>query len=299
MANFKQLLLIGVLALAVCGNGHAADGEKPIESLQPSAWAARGFVPPVGEPQCIDLDTGSLNEAGLKRICEEAKLGNANAQHNLGQLFFLARDAEESHADEAYKWFSLAAEQKLPASQYALGLMHFYGLGIVGDRRLAMSWMTKAADNGHMNAQYLLGLHYASPMRGAEKHMDDATKWLRLAAAQGHDLAQEVLTNILKRMAVSPTVESGPMVEYDVKISHAACAEDFDINNPKSYANPDRQFTWNDVRAKKSNKYTYFALSDLIRAIQESHEKYAGSMETCLRGLASVSGAGHVKFDAR
>lgn len=231
--------------------------------------AARGFVSSEGVPKCIDEVVEFSDDEELKIICEAAKRGNAQAQHNLGQLLFLTHGAEVQDYDEAYKWFSLAAEQNLPVAQYAIGLMHYYGIGIVGNYSLAMKFLLRAANNNHMNAQYMLGLIYASSIRETVKNTDEATKFLRFAAVQGHRLAQEVLTNILKRSTLNSGIDGVPLIEYDAEISYAACSEDFDINNSTYLANSDREIVLNEPASGKSNKFRHFTKLDLNSALNE------------------------------
>lgn len=294
----KTVLLIEIFAFAVCGNVRAENDERSHKLLQPSAWAARGFVSPEGAPKCIDEVVEFSIDKELKIICEAAKRGSAQAQHNLGQLLFLTQGAEVQDYDEAYKWFGLAAEQNLPVAQYAIGLMHYYGIGIVGDYSLAMKFLLRAANNNHMNAQYLLGLIYASSIRETVKNTDEATELLRLAAAQGHRLAQEVLTNILKRSALNSEIEGAPVIEYNVEISLAACSEDFDVNNPRYSANSEREIVLSDPALGKADKFRHFTKLDLNRALNEGYEKYVGLMEVCFSSLARRQGPGYVKLNS-
>lgn len=298
LIKVKAVLLIKIVAFAVCGNVRAEDDERSHKLLQPSAWAARGFVSPEGAPKCIDEVVESSIDEELKIICEAAKRGNAQAQHNLGQLLFLMHGGEVQDYDEAYKWFSLAAEKNLPDAQYAIGLMHYYGIGIVGDYSLAIKFLLRAANNNHMNAQYMLGLVYAGSIREAVKNTDEATKFLRLAAAQGHRLAQEVLTNILKRSALNSGIEGAPVIGYNVEISYAACSEDFDINNPKHSANSEREIVLRAPTFGKADKFRHFTKLDLNHALNEGYEKYVGLMEVCFSSSARRLGPGYVKVNS-
>ena len=51
---------------------------------------------------------------------EKAKLGDSEAQYELGKLYFNGRGVEKSYT-EAFKWYKKAAEKGLPAAQYSLG----------------------------------------------------------------------------------------------------------------------------------------------------------------------------------
>ena len=58
-----------------------------------------------------------------------------------------------------------------------------------------VNWYYKAADQGHANAQYKLGLCclYGN---GVIKDEKIAAQWLQLAASQGHIDAQKALKNM-------------------------------------------------------------------------------------------------------
>jgi uncharacterized protein len=71
--------------------------------------------------------------------------------------------AGESSRDraEAARWFRKAAEQGHVDAQYNLGDAYYYGQGVPQDYAEAAWWYRKAAEQGHASAQHDLGyLHY-------------------------------------------------------------------------------------------------------------------------------------------
>jgi TPR repeat protein len=56
----------------------------------------------------------------------------------------------------------------------------------------AFKWFRKAAEQGHSIAQVDLGLMYLRG-EGITKNPDEAVKWFRLSAEQGNDIAQSHL----------------------------------------------------------------------------------------------------------
>ena len=60
--------------------------------------------------------------------------------------------------DEAAKWFRKAAEQGHAESQFDLGLLYTNGEGVDKDHKEAVKWLRKAAKQGHVNAQKLLNV---------------------------------------------------------------------------------------------------------------------------------------------
>ena len=71
--------------------------------------------------------------------------------------------------------------------QYCMGL-ELYGK----DDAQAARWFRKAAEQGHVDAQYMLGDCYCYG-KGVPLDEDEAEKWFRKAAEQGHTLAQDML----------------------------------------------------------------------------------------------------------
>lgn len=131
--------------------------------------------------------TGNINTA-LRELHARAVAGDADAQLNMGGVFFRGQDVEQDYAEGA-KWFRLAALQSHPQAQFNLGMMYDLGLGAAQDHTEAVKWYRLAAGQGLALAQLNLGVAYATG-QGVLKNELDAAKWLRLAADQGEAQAQ-------------------------------------------------------------------------------------------------------------
>ena len=79
-----------------------------------------------------------------------------------------------------------------PEGQYNLGVMHAKGQGVPKDGEEAVKWYRLAADQGHAQAQYNLGGMYFKG-EGVAENGKEAVKWFRLAAEQGHVGSQHFL----------------------------------------------------------------------------------------------------------
>lgn len=66
------------------------------------------------------------------------------------------------------------------------------GLGIPKSKSRAKVWYRRAADQGHMKAQYNVGISYKCT-RKKKSNCRSALKWFRKAAGQGHALSQSKL----------------------------------------------------------------------------------------------------------
>lgn len=125
----------------------------------------------------------SENIQALRALRARAAAGDADAQFNLGGVFFKGQEVDPDYS-EAAKWLRLAAEQGHPQAQYNLGMMYDSGQGVALDHAAAAQWYRLSADRGFALAQLNLGVAYANG-EGVAQNPSEAVKWFRLAADQG------------------------------------------------------------------------------------------------------------------
>lgn len=120
-------------------------------------------------------------------------------------ISFAAETGEEPHITGASKIIGGADQRALPAEtqgfleeiekrgregQFALGTVYFFGLlGVGRDTAEAARHYRKAADTGHTEAQYNLGLMYEEG-EGVPRDLSQAARWHGNAAGQAHAGAQ-------------------------------------------------------------------------------------------------------------
>jgi hypothetical protein len=122
-----------------------------------------------------------------------AEQGNADAQNNLGVLYYNGAGVPRSY-NEAIKWYRFAAEQDNEQAQYNLGLMYKNGEGVAQDDQEAVKWFLKAAEKEDINAQFTLGLIYEKG-QGIKQDTSEAVKWYRKAIRQGDE---DALNNLIE-----------------------------------------------------------------------------------------------------
>ena len=88
----------------------------------------------------------------------------------------------------AVKEFRAAAQEGHADSQFNLGLMYEKGIGVGKDENEALTWYLKAALQGNAYAQFNLAVLYENG-RGSDVDFAEAHQWYRRAAAQGDGLA--------------------------------------------------------------------------------------------------------------
>ena len=95
-------------------------------------------------------------------VREAAEQGNAQAQAKLASLYVLGRDGVEKDEKLAAEWMEKAANQGVVDAQVVMGAFYDRGLGVVSDRDKATQWYEKAAAKGHATSLAILGRNDAA-----------------------------------------------------------------------------------------------------------------------------------------
>ena len=83
----------------------------------------------------------------FRETLQLAEQGNAEAQNNLGTMYYTGQGAHQDYA-EAFRWYRKAAEQGDVQAQYNLGLMYYNGQGVRQNFHLSKEWFGKVCDSG-------------------------------------------------------------------------------------------------------------------------------------------------------
>ncbi len=135
-----------------------------------------------------------------------AKQGNRESQYTIACMYKCGFGVEQN-IKEAARWYRKAADQGLAQAQYALGLMcvaagskeyDHHTLDFMCenresdecDHRNAIDWYLKAAEQGHVGAQYELAEVIYDYYGDRDHDLVDAYNWYYEAAEQGHADAQ-------------------------------------------------------------------------------------------------------------
>ena len=141
----------------------------------------------------------------IEKLRLTAEHGDAEAQYNLGNVYYLGEGTPQDYA-EAAKWYRLAAEQGNAAAQNNLGVMYDEGEGVPQDDREAVKWYRNAAEQGNASAQYNLGVMYDLG-EGVPKDRVKAYAWLSLSAANGKENAARGKDLLRSRMTAEQVAE--------------------------------------------------------------------------------------------
>ena len=91
---------------------------------------------------------------------------------------------------QALYWYEKAAVQGHIEAQFQLGLIYLKGMGEVAkDLKKAVRWLREAGELGHIEAQFRLGWLY-SGWDGIERNLKEAFYWYAQAASENQPMAQ-------------------------------------------------------------------------------------------------------------
>ena len=121
---------------------------------------------------------------------------------------------------EAVKWYTKAAEQGHSDAQYKLGWRYQLGQGVEKNQIEAFKWWKKAAEQGDAQAQLNLGICYERG-EGVEKDLTEAVKWYRKAAEQGNEYAKTALERLGATTTTSENEGENNNKKYDGEIYSA------------------------------------------------------------------------------
>ena len=155
-----------------------------------------GKAVPEIAPKAYNYARSYYDAKKYKEAAEEyriaAELGKANAQFNLGVMYYNGDGVKQSY-ENAIKWYKMAADQGDILAQKRLGEFYYWGRGdIKRDYNEAAKWYRKAAELGDTEAQARLGYLYASGY-GVKQDYQEAIQWYTKAADHNNNLAQYYL----------------------------------------------------------------------------------------------------------
>ncbi len=120
-----------------------------------------------------------------------AEKGVAEAQRRIGYMYRKGYGVAENDA-KAFKWNSLAVNQKLASAQFNLALLYENGSsGVTKNVAKACEWYLLAAEQGNATAQCNLGYFYERD--GETQDLAKARQYFLFAAEQGYAIGQSNL----------------------------------------------------------------------------------------------------------
>ncbi len=97
--------------------------------------------------------------------------------------------------EKQFQQYLIEAQEDDIHAQYELGNCYYNGYGSEKSLNEAVKWWRKSAEQGHATAQFNLGICYENG-DGVAKDLTEALKWYRKAAEQGNAKAQNILERL-------------------------------------------------------------------------------------------------------
>ena len=118
-------------------------------------------------------------EKAVAEYAEAARLGNAEAQFDLGYAYYNGEGTEKDYATAA-RWFKRSASQRFAKAEFNLAYCYMNGRGVPRDYDKALIYLTKAAAGGFQMAQITLADCYADGIL-VEQNAEESKMWREMA----------------------------------------------------------------------------------------------------------------------
>lgn len=148
----------------------------------------------VGGETCQSLTELLATPVDNRSIQAQAADGVVEAQYLLGGWYFFGNEEQGISIDRAVgaQWFIKAAEQGDVDAQRILGLLYEQGAGVAQDLSIATDWARKAAIAGDPLGQYQAG-QLLNNRNNPQYTTYEAVKWLEMVAElDGSEYPEEV-----------------------------------------------------------------------------------------------------------
>lgn len=133
----------------------------------------------------VQSHSRDTTDTGLQFLRGSAEKGYVPAMLNLGSIFEGGQFVRRNY-NEAFHWFSQAAELGDPEAQHQVGVCYHRGFGVTPNFTMAAKFYQLAADQTNFAAMKNLGLLLMEG-KGLEENDDKAKYWLLRAATEGQN----------------------------------------------------------------------------------------------------------------
>jgi len=125
-----------------------------------------------------------------------ATQGNPEAQFKVGEMYETGFGVEQDKKEAIY-WTTRSANQKYETARFKLLYWDLEKRGLSGKNKTKLDGLNQMAKQGNAQAQYYLGKMYAHGV-GINKNLDVAIDWLNKAASVGVLEAELELTSLIE-----------------------------------------------------------------------------------------------------
>ncbi|HXT19997.1 MAG TPA: hypothetical protein VN923_04525 [Thermoanaerobaculia bacterium] len=137
-----------------------------------------------------------FRDSPLAVVRAKAESGDVAAQFELANRLAFGGEGVAEDDAAAIPWYRKAAEQGHANAQHVLGVFYYHGRGVRRDEAEAIKWWRRAAEQGQASAQYWLAGEYKYGLGGLPESPAEAARWYRKSAEQGNAHAQSSLGDL-------------------------------------------------------------------------------------------------------
>lgn len=121
----------------------------------------------------------STYQRAIEYFKKSLKCGEYSSASELGYIYqhSIVKDYKK-----AFEYYSLAAEHGIDAAEYNLGTLYYDGIGCEKDVGKALTWIERAAKQGHLNALISIGSVYLDGEYQGYNDLKKGFEYLNLAA---------------------------------------------------------------------------------------------------------------------
>ncbi len=102
----------------------------------------------------VSMAVFAQSQEEIKQLAEQ---GDAQAQAKLASMYLLGWQGFEQNNELGAEWMEKAANQGVIDAQVVMGALYDRGMGVLGNRETATKWYEKAAAQGHGTSLAILG----------------------------------------------------------------------------------------------------------------------------------------------
>ena len=121
------------------------------------------------------------------QLFKDAENGDREAQYTLAHQYLKGRGGLPKDHEKAVQWLGKSADRGHKDAAFGLAILYLEGTAVDQNRSQALYRMKQAAESGHEEAQYILGMAYW------KSEPEKAAGWLAKAAQSGRLGAAENL----------------------------------------------------------------------------------------------------------
>jgi uncharacterized protein len=158
-------------------------------------------------PAFAAQDTAESAAKKFAELQKKAEDGDVAAQYSVGAAYFSGSPGVQKDYKQALDWLTRAAQEGHADAQFKLGSMYYNGYGVTEDRAETMKWYRKAADQGHVMAQANVAYLYRAGW-GVEKDFVQAYFWYTNAMNGGDTYSAAERARISHAMTAAQVAEA-------------------------------------------------------------------------------------------